>query len=83
MGAFTQWFNERTPGLGAVYKKMVIGGLHFSDVFANDNERAGSYAGSRSAWAVMVVTDPASPTSADTPRRSTVVAASSIAPLTA
>src|SRR6185312_2358319 len=31
--------------LGAVYKKMVIAGLHFIDVFANDNERAGSYAG--------------------------------------
>src|SRR6185437_5166847 len=26
--------------LGAVYKKMVIAGLHFIDVFANDNERA-------------------------------------------
>ena len=25
MGAFTQWFNERTPGLGAVYKKHMTG----------------------------------------------------------
>ena len=25
MGAFTQWFNERTPGLGAVYTKHMTG----------------------------------------------------------
>ncbi len=37
--------------LGAVYKKMVIAGVHFIDVFANDNERAGSYQGGTSpAW---------------------------------
>jgi hypothetical protein len=30
--------------LGAVYKKMLLIGLHYLDVFANDNERAGSYA---------------------------------------
>ena len=30
---------------------MVIAGLHFIDVFANDNERAGSYSGGTSpAW---------------------------------
>ena len=31
--------------LGAVFKKMVIVGAHYIDVFANDNERAGSYRG--------------------------------------
>ena len=29
--------------LGAVFKKKVIMGAHLIDVFANDNERAGSY----------------------------------------
>ena len=33
----------RTPG--AVFKKEVIIGAHYIDVFANDNERAGSYQG--------------------------------------
>src|SRR5450432_4020039 len=31
--------------IGAVYKKELILGAHYIDVFANDNERAGSYAG--------------------------------------
>jgi hypothetical protein len=34
--------------LGLVFKKELIFGLHWIDVFANDNERAGSYTGS--AW---------------------------------
>jgi len=36
--------------LGAVYKKQWIFGLHYINVFANDNERAGSYQGSTGAW---------------------------------
>jgi hypothetical protein len=36
--------------IGAVYKKEVIIGLHLIDVFANDNERAGSYQGMNGAW---------------------------------
>src|SRR6185369_16468535 len=32
--------------LGAVYKKLLLVGFHFIDVFANDNERAGSYSNS-------------------------------------
>jgi hypothetical protein len=36
--------------LGAVFKKEVIVGLHYINVFANDNERAGSYQGSNGAW---------------------------------
>jgi hypothetical protein len=31
--------------LGAVFKKQLILGAHYIDVFANDNERAGSYSG--------------------------------------
>ena len=31
--------------LGAIYKKELILGAHYIDVFANDNERAGSYTG--------------------------------------
>ena len=36
--------------VGAVFKKEVIVGAHYIDVFANDNERAGSYQGSNGAW---------------------------------
>lgn len=36
--------------VGAVYKKQWIFGAHFIDVFANDNERAGSYQGMSGAW---------------------------------
>jgi hypothetical protein len=36
--------------LGAVFKKEVIAGAHLIYVFANDNERAGSYQGSNGAW---------------------------------
>ncbi len=36
--------------VGAVFKKEVIIGAHYIDVFANDNERAGSYQGSNGAW---------------------------------
>jgi hypothetical protein len=35
---------------GAVFKKEVIAGAHLIYVFANDNERAGSYQGSNGAW---------------------------------
>ena len=35
---------------GAVFKKEVIIGAHYIDVFSNDNERAGSYQGSNGAW---------------------------------
>ncbi|HET7611786.1 MAG TPA: cytochrome b, partial [Rhodanobacteraceae bacterium] len=40
MGAFTQWFNERTPGLGAVYKK------HMSEYYAPKNFNVMYYFGS-------------------------------------
>jgi len=36
--------------LGAVFKKQFIFGVHYINVFANDNERAGSYQGSTGAW---------------------------------
>jgi hypothetical protein len=36
--------------VGAVFKKEVIIGAHYIDVFANDNERAGSYQGASGAW---------------------------------
>ncbi len=36
--------------LGAVFKKQWIFGLHAIDVFANDNERAGSYQGMNGSW---------------------------------
>jgi hypothetical protein len=35
---------------GAVFKKEVIIGAHYINVFSNDNERAGSYQGSNGAW---------------------------------
>ena len=35
---------------GIVFKKEVIFGAHYINVFANDNERAGSYQGSNGAW---------------------------------
>ncbi len=35
---------------GAVYKKQWILGAHYINVFANDNERAGSYQGASGAW---------------------------------
>jgi ubiquinol-cytochrome c reductase cytochrome b subunit len=40
MGAFTQWFNERTPGLGAVYRK------HMSEYYAPKNFNVMYYFGS-------------------------------------
>jgi hypothetical protein len=36
--------------VGAVFKKEVIAGAHLIYVFANDNERAGSYQGPNGAW---------------------------------
>ena len=36
--------------IGAVFKKEVIIGAHYINVFANDNERAGSYQGASGAW---------------------------------
>ena len=36
--------------IGVVFKKEVIAGAHLLYVFANDNERAGSYQGSNGAW---------------------------------
>ena len=35
---------------GIVFKKEVIFGAHYINVFANDNERAGSYQGQQGAW---------------------------------
>jgi ubiquinol-cytochrome c reductase cytochrome b subunit len=40
MGAFTEWFNERTPGLGAVYKK------HMTQYYAPKNFNVMYYFGS-------------------------------------
>src|SRR5574338_1331608 len=40
MGAFTQWFTERTPGLGAVYKK------HMTEYYAPRNFNVMYYFGS-------------------------------------
>ena len=40
MGAFTQWFNERTPGLGAVYRK------HMTEYYAPKNFNVMYYFGS-------------------------------------
>lgn len=40
MGAFTEWFNERTPGLGAVYRK------HMSEYYAPKNFNVMYYFGS-------------------------------------
>ncbi|HLI18507.1 MAG TPA: cytochrome bc complex cytochrome b subunit, partial [Rhodanobacteraceae bacterium] len=40
MSAFTQWFNERTPGLGAVYKK------HMTEYYAPKNFNVMYYFGS-------------------------------------
>ena len=54
--------------LGAVYKKELIFGVHLIDVFANDNERAGSYTGTAWGGATTGTMADVGPRAADAPK---------------
>ena len=42
--------------IGAVFKRQLLIGLHYIDVFANDNERAGSYTADGMGYGGMTTT---------------------------